>query len=86
MNSQLVDSLVLIINSLTIEERVILQQKLIKKNSLQEQNQQLDQLKKKNFQRRQGKPLSPEPEDVIDEIRQERNAYYDQLLNINQKL
>lgn len=77
MNTQLVDYLVGIINNLTIEEQSLLQTKLSDQNfnrSSQECYQELLKLKAEIFKRNQGKPLIINPDDLLFELRNERDT------------
>lgn len=75
MNTQLVDYLVGVITHLSPEEQTLLQEKLaIKKVKDAQQNyQELLQLRASIFLRRQGKPLTPSPDDSIYQLREERD-------------
>lgn len=81
MNTQLVDSLVQGILSLSEEERallesklepVLLELKLKRQKKSQEAFQQLIELGDKINARRGGKPLDPPPEEIIQQMREER--------------
>jgi hypothetical protein len=83
MNTQLVDSLVQIIESLTLEEKKLLEEKLQatkNKPDWQENQQKLIELQKQIFARRGGKPLDPPLDYYIQEARDERNAQQDELV------
>ena len=76
MNTQLVDYLVGVITHLSPEEQTLLQEKLaIKKvgKNAQQSYQELLQLRASIFFRRQGQPLTPSPDDVIYQLREERD-------------
>lgn len=77
------DSLVQIIESLTTEERELLNQKLEQKhrvNNRQEQQKKLDALHKKILERRGGKPFEPSFDVYIQEGRDELNRKHDELI------
>lgn len=76
MNSQLVNYLVGVINHLAIEEKKFLKAKLAENNvnySSEESYQDLLKLKTQIFQRRQGKPLNIEADELIFQLRNERD-------------
>jgi hypothetical protein len=76
MNTQLVDYLVGVITHLSPEEQTLLQQKLARKKvsqDAQQNYQELLQLRGEIFLRRQGKPLTPSPDDVLYQLREERD-------------
>lgn len=83
MNTKLVDSLVQIIESLTTEERELLDQKLEQKhrvNNWQEQQEKLAALQQKIFERREGKAFDPSFDVYIQEGRDELNRKHDELI------
>ncbi|GAA6616052.1 hypothetical protein [Scytonema sp. NUACC26] len=79
MNTQLVESLVKIIQALTPEEQSLLNEKL-QHQQLWQKEQQLEQIKNKISERRKGKPFSPTLEEYIHITREERNMEQDELL------
>ena len=79
MNMQLVDSLVQIIQSLSEEERGLLDEKL-KKSDARTAFQRLIELGDKINARREGKPFDPPLEDYIQQTREERNEQHDELM------
>lgn len=79
MNTQLVDALVQIIQSLSKEERALLDEKL-KKSDGQAAFQRLIELGDKINSRRAGKPFDPPLEDYIRQTREERNEQHDELM------
>jgi hypothetical protein len=75
MNTKLVESLVQIIHSLDPEEQTLLEEKMRKpQNDRQDSYQKLLEVREKIFARRGGEPLSPEPDEVIWQMREERSA------------
>ncbi|GAB1540719.1 hypothetical protein NUACC21_33880 [Scytonema sp. NUACC21] len=80
MNTQLVDSLVQIIQSLSQEERTLLDKKL-QKSDARAAFQRLIELGDKINARREGKPFDPPIEDYIQQTREERNEQHDQLMH-----
>lgn len=72
MNTKLVESLVQIIESLSNEERQILEERLNRKRSWEETKQQLTQIHTQISARRGGKPLDISTEDISDLIHQMR--------------
>jgi len=78
MNSQLVDSLVQIVRSLTPEEQAMFQAKLKpRRHNWQEQRQKIHAQKAEIFARRGGKPFDPPLNIYIQEARDERNTIHD---------
>jgi hypothetical protein len=72
MNAKLIDSLVQIINSLTAEERKLLEEKLHDSPNSQENLQKMQELGDKISARREGKPLEPRVDEIIHQMRDER--------------
>lgn len=73
MNTKLVDSLVHIIESLTPEEKALLEIKLnSQKNKKQQEYQKLLELRTRIFARRVGNILVPPAEEIIWQMRSER--------------
>jgi hypothetical protein len=82
MNTQLVESLVQIVRSLTPEEQSLFEAKLkAKKHNWREQRQKIHALKAEIFARRGGEALSPSPEDLIRQGREERTAIHDEWIH-----
>lgn len=79
MNTQLVEALVQIIQSLSKEERVLLDEKL-KKPDWQTVRQQIIDHAAAIDARRGGKPFDPPLEDYIQQTREERNQQHDELM------
>jgi hypothetical protein len=76
MNTQLVNYLVGVITHLSPEEQTLLQEKLTRKKvskDSQQNYQELLQLRAEIFLRRQGQSLTPSPDDVIYQLREERD-------------
>ena len=83
MNTKLVNSLVQIIESLTIEERELLNQKLDQKHQVdnyQKQQEKLAALQQKIFERRGGKLFEPSLDSYIEAGREELNKKHDELI------
>lgn len=80
MNTKLVESLVQIIESLSSEERQILEERLNRKRSWEETKQQLTQIHAQIAARRGGKPLDISTEDISDLIYQMREERTQQLM------
>lgn len=79
MNTKLIDSLVQIVESLSPEEQNLLEEKLkahTTKHNPQEEYQKLVQLREQIFARRGGKPLNPPPEEIIQQMREERDEQF----------
>ncbi len=79
MNTQLVDTLVQIIQSLSQQERALLEEKL-KKSDGRAAFQRLIELADKINARRNGQPFDPPLEDYIRQTREERNEQHDELM------
>jgi aspartate/methionine/tyrosine aminotransferase len=73
MNVRLVDSLVQTIESLTVEERSLLVQRLNRRQSWEKAKQRLRAIHDQIRQFRQGQPISPAPEELIQQMRDERD-------------
>lgn len=71
MNTQLVESLAQIINTLSKEERALLEEKL-KKPDWREVMKQINEHRSEINARRGGKPFDPPPEEIIHQMREER--------------
>ncbi|MCY7391411.1 MAG: hypothetical protein LH647_07915 [Leptolyngbyaceae cyanobacterium CAN_BIN12] len=80
MNTKLVESLVQIIESLSSEERQILEERLNRKRSWEETKQQLTQIHAQITARRGGKPLDISTEDISELIHQMREERTQQLM------
>ncbi|KAM3101096.1 hypothetical protein ACKFKF_09790 [Phormidesmis sp. 146-12] len=76
MNTKLVESLAQIIQSLAPEEQTLLEERLkaTPKKDWRQSYQELNELRKRIFARRDGQPLSPEPDEIIWQMREERTA------------
>lgn len=72
MNTQLVDGLFQVIQSLSEEERAQLQEKM-KKPDERETLERIQKLRAKIKARRDGKPFDPSVEEIIHQIREERD-------------
>ncbi len=73
MNTQLVESLVQVINSLSKEERNLLQEKLQRQSNWEEQRSRIIERAKKIHARRGGKPFKPSVTEIIHQMREERD-------------
>lgn len=85
MNTKLVDSLVSIIESLTPEEKHLLEEKLkqiSRHDKILTEEQKLLTLKEKVLTRRGGKPFDPPLDFYIQSARNERISQQDELLNM----
>jgi len=76
MNTKLVESLAQIIQSLAPEEKTLLEERLkaTPKKDWRQSYQELNELRARIFARRDGQPLSPEPDEIIWQMREERTA------------
>jgi CHASE3 domain sensor protein len=73
MNTQLVESLVQVINSLSEEERNFLREKMQPQSDWEKQRSRIIERAKKISDRNQGKPLSPSVTEIIHQMREERD-------------
>jgi hypothetical protein len=80
MNTQLVESIVQLIKSLTPEEPALIEAKLPSQEDGKTEYQKLLQLKRKVSERRNNKPFDPPIEDYLYITREERNAQQDELI------
>lgn len=81
MNQQLVNSLVQIIESLTSEERQLLEVRLDRKKNLEFSKECLTQLHRQITARRGGKPLNLSTEDIVEHIHQMREERTQQIMD-----
>ncbi|NJO97154.1 MAG: hypothetical protein HC764_14960 [Pleurocapsa sp. CRU_1_2] len=70
MNTQLVESLVQVINSLSSEERTLLQEKLQRQSNWKEQRSRIIKRGKIISDRNQGKPFKPSVTEIIHQMRE----------------
>lgn len=80
MNTQLVDSLVQIIQSLSHEERQLLEDRLDRQTNWQAIQQDLAQIHEQITARRSGVPLNLSSDDITDQIHQMREDRDRQLM------
>jgi CHASE3 domain sensor protein len=73
MNTKLVESLVQVINSLSEEEKKLLEEKLQPESDWEKQRSRIIERAKKISDRNQGKPLSPSATEIIHQMRDERD-------------
>ena len=73
MNTQLVESLVQVINSLSLEERNLLEEKLQRQSDWEKTRSRIIKRGKIISARNQGKPLSPSVTEIIHQMRSERD-------------
>lgn len=73
MNTKLVESLVEVINSLSEEERNLLQEKLQRQEDWEKQRSRIIERAKKIHARRGGKPFKPSVTEIIHQMREERD-------------
>lgn len=73
MNTQLVESLVQVINSLSSEEKNLLQEKLQRQEDWEKQRSRIIERAKKIHARRGGKPFKPSVTEIIHQMREERD-------------
>lgn len=73
MNTKLVESLVQVINSLSEEEKELLEQKLKPQSGWKKQRSRIIEKAKKIHARRGGKPFKPSVTEIIHQMRDERD-------------
>ena len=73
MNTKLVESLVQVINSLSEEEKNLLQEKLQPESNWEQQRSRIMNRAKKIHARRGGKPFEPSVTEIIHQMREERD-------------
>lgn len=73
MNTKLVESLVEVINSLSEEEKNLLQEKLQRQEDWEKQRSRIIERAKKIYARRGGKPFKPSVTEIIHQMREERD-------------
>ena len=73
MNTQLVESLVQVINSLSEEERNLLEEKLQRQSNWEEQRSRIIKRAKIIRDCNQSKPLSPSVTEIIHQMQEERD-------------
>jgi hypothetical protein len=81
MNQQLVNSLVQIIESLTSEERQLLEARLDRKKNWEVSKERLTQLHTQITARRGGNPLNLSTEDIVEQIHQMREERTQQIMD-----
>ena len=80
MNTKLVDSLVQIIQSLTSEEKNLLEEKLHSRNKWEIQRKKLQEIHAQILARRGGKPLNISSEEISELIHQMRDERTQQIM------
>jgi CHASE3 domain sensor protein len=73
MNTKLVESLVQVINSLSSEEKKLLEEKLQHQADWEKQRNRIIERAKKIHARRGGKPFKPSVTEIIHQMREERD-------------
>ena len=73
MNTKLVESLVQVINSLSEEEKELLEQKLKPQSGWEKQRSRIIEKANKIHARRGGKPFKPSVTEIIHQMREERD-------------
>ena len=73
MNTKLVESLVQVINSLSSEEKKLLEEKLQHQSDWEKQRNRIIERAKKIHARRGGKPFKPSVTEIIHQMREERD-------------
>lgn len=73
MNTKLVESLVEVINSLSQEEKNLLQEKLQPESNWEETLKRIEARRKKIHARTGGKPFKPSVTEIIHQMREERD-------------
>ena len=73
MNTKLVESLVQVINSLSSEEKKLLDEKLKPESNWEETLERIEARRKKIHARTGGKPFKPSVTEIIHQMREERD-------------
>ena len=73
MNTKLVESLVQVINSLSEEEKKLLDEKLKPQSDWEETLERIEARRKKIHARTDGKPFEPSVTEIIHQMREERD-------------
>lgn len=73
MNTKLVESLVQVINSLSKEEKKLLNEKLKPESNWEETLERIEARRKKIHARTGGKPFEPSVTEIIHQMREERD-------------
>lgn len=81
MNTQLIESIVQLIKSLSPEEQALIETKLYPQEDWESEHQKLLQLKRKVSNRRNNQPFNPPIEDYLHQTREERTAQQDKLIS-----
>ncbi|MBE9215279.1 hypothetical protein IQ247_21890 [Plectonema cf. radiosum LEGE 06105] len=81
MNTRLVESLMQIIQSLTPEEQIFLEEKLKQQKLSSSEQQKREQLRNKIYQRRKGEAFNPPIDEYIYITRDERTTQQDEMLH-----
>ncbi len=76
MNKFLIESIVQLVNSLPLEERKIVEEKILenrdRRENWREHLERIDKNRAEIYASRGGKPLEPNVDDIIHEMREER--------------
>ena len=80
MNTRLIESLLQIIQSLTPEEQIFLEEKLKQQKLSSSEQHKREQLRNNIYQRRKGEPFNPPIEEYIYISRDERSIQQDEIL------
>ncbi|WP_373481018.1 hypothetical protein [Geminocystis sp.] len=81
MNIKLVDSILTIIDSLTPEERELLESRIQLNQQNKNSQKIIDKVQDNSFTKSQGKPFEPPLDEYIKITRDERIAQQDELIN-----
>ena len=73
MNIELVESLVMVINSLSKEEKQLLEEKLQGKSNWEQTLERIEERRKKIHARTNGEPFQPSVTEIIHQMREERD-------------
>jgi hypothetical protein len=73
MNTQLVKTLAQIIQTLSEEERILLESELQPKQDWETTKKRILERNQKIYQQREGKPLEPSIDDIFTQMREERS-------------
>ena len=81
MNTQLIESIIQLIKSLTPEEQALIEAKIHTQEDWKSEHQHLLQLKEKVSSRDNNQPFNPPIENYLHQTREERTAQQDQIIS-----
>ncbi|AFZ51091.1 hypothetical protein [Dactylococcopsis salina] len=81
MNTQLIESIIQLIKSLTPEEQALIEAKLHTQEDWENEHQELLQLKRKVSDRVNSQPFNPPIEKYLNQAKEERIAQQDEIIS-----